>query len=143
MGNRISKPDTMSVKEYVLKNTSEELQIPLSIVKTVIDHQFTTALEALKTQDSLEIAGLGKFFFYKKKALHKINDYKRMIADAEEKIKKNEIPDDELVSFQKNIISMTKYRDSIVKRIEDSDKEAFTTKAEVISNKKKIKYEHK
>jgi len=143
MGNRISKPDTMSTKEYVLKVTSQELELPLSVIKTVIDHQFTTALEALKSQDSLEIAGLGKFYFYQKKALKKIEAYQGLIEDAEKKLKNGEVPEDEVNSFQKNIASMIKYKDSIVERVKASDKEAFTTKEEIIKNKKKIKYEPK
>lgn len=54
------KPSTMSVKEHIYRKLSQDLQIPLSTIKAVIDNQFRTALSALKDNNSLEIAGFGK-----------------------------------------------------------------------------------
>lgn len=54
------KPSSMSVKEHIYRKISQDLQIPLSTIKVVIDNQFRTALSALKDNNSLEIAGFGK-----------------------------------------------------------------------------------
>lgn len=64
----MNKPNTMSVKEFIIKRMSIGLVISEKIIDQVINHQFDSANDALNTNDTLEISGFGKFFFNTKKA---------------------------------------------------------------------------
>jgi nucleoid DNA-binding protein len=131
-----SKPETIDTKEYIVKVTSQELQIPVDTVKAVIDHQFQGALNAMKDKDSIEITGLGKFYFYKKKALSIVKQYNIEIEKDEKNIKEGLIPECDISYVAKNIISKKKYVASIKQRIENSSKPLYNTKKELITNKR-------
>ena len=64
----MNKPNTMSVKEYIIKRMSISLVVSEKIIDNVIQHQFDSANDALNTNDTVEISGFGKFFFNTKKA---------------------------------------------------------------------------
>jgi nucleoid DNA-binding protein len=71
----------MSVKEHIYRKLSQELQLPLGMIKKVIDNQFKTALTALTgyENDSIEIAGLGKFMFNRRRVTTEIRHIEKMI----------------------------------------------------------------
>ena len=64
----MNKPNTMSVKEFIIKRMSISLVVSEKIIDNVIQHQFDSANDALKTTDTVERSGFGKFFFNTKKA---------------------------------------------------------------------------
>ena len=64
----MNKPNTMSVKEFIIKRMSISLVVSEKIIDNVIQHQFDSANDALNTNDTVEISGFGKFFFNTKKA---------------------------------------------------------------------------
>lgn len=64
----MNKPNTMSVKEYIIKRMSISLVISEKMIDQVVQHQFDSANDALNTNDTVEISGFGKFFFNTKKA---------------------------------------------------------------------------
>ena len=64
----MNKPNTMSVKEFIIKRMAISLVVSEKIIDQVINHQFDSANDALNTNDTLEISGFGKFFFNTKKA---------------------------------------------------------------------------
>lgn len=64
----MNKPNTMSVKEFIIKRMSISMIISEKIIDNVIQHQFDSANDALNTNDTIEISGFGKFFFNTKKA---------------------------------------------------------------------------
>ena len=64
----MNKPNTMSVKEFIIKRMSISLVVSEKIIDNVIQHQFDSANDALNTNDTIEISGFGKFFFNTKKA---------------------------------------------------------------------------
>lgn len=68
----MEKPITMSVKEYIIKTMSSTLVVPEKTISSVIDHQFSGVIEALKKHNSVEISGFGKFLFNRKKAEKKM-----------------------------------------------------------------------
>ena len=71
----MDKPQSMSYKEWFVKQTSQKLIVPEKIVNLVIAHQFDSANEALKTEKSVEIDGFGKFMFNEKKARKQLEKY--------------------------------------------------------------------
>ncbi len=71
----MSKPQSMSVKEWLIKRMSLSLVIPEKVIDAVITNQFDSANDALKNNKSIEISGFGKFVFNDKKAIHQMNKY--------------------------------------------------------------------
>jgi len=83
----MDKPDTMSIKEHIFRKLSQELNLPLATIKKVLDNQFRTALIALKTNDSLEIAGLGKFLLNRRMLNYHIKKTETSIKTCAETLK--------------------------------------------------------
>jgi nucleoid DNA-binding protein len=63
------KPQSMSVKEWLIKKMAISMVVSEKIIDSVVTHQFDSANDALNTNDSIEISGFGKFYFNKKKAV--------------------------------------------------------------------------
>jgi len=64
----MNKPESMSIKEWIIKNISRKLMIPEKTINVVITHQFDSANEALKNKNSVELYEFGKFLFKEKRA---------------------------------------------------------------------------
>ena len=62
------KPNSMSVREWITKKIATGIMIPEKDIRRVITHQFDSAYDALKVNNSIEISGFGKFFYNTKKA---------------------------------------------------------------------------
>jgi nucleoid DNA-binding protein len=62
------KPASMSMKEWLIKKMAIKLVISEKTIEAVINHQFDSASEATKTNNSVEISGFGKFVFNVKRA---------------------------------------------------------------------------
>ena len=69
----MEKPQTLSVKDWIIRNLSVKTNTQERIIEAVVNHQMTMGREALETCNSLEFAGWGKFYFYKKKAQKKLD----------------------------------------------------------------------
>lgn len=70
----MDKPQSLSVKDYVMRKMSISMNIPLKTIETVVGHQFEGLNEAFRQHHTVEISGFGKFILnYKKtiKALEK------------------------------------------------------------------------
>jgi len=68
----MDKPINMSVKDYLVRTLAVKMLTSEKTIETVINHQFQSANEAMDFNNSLEIAGFGKFYFNKKKATKRI-----------------------------------------------------------------------
>ena len=66
----MDKPISMPVKDYLIRMMSLKTNTPVATLDAIISHQFEAANEALKTNNSVEISGFGKFVF-KLKTAHK------------------------------------------------------------------------
>lgn len=82
------KPQSMTLKEWLIKKMAVNMVIPEKTIDAVITHQFDSANDAVNIHKSVEIAGFGKFYFNQKKAdrqyekLLKIKEaYERMLLD--------------------------------------------------------------
>jgi len=71
----MDKPISMSVKDYLMRKMSVRTNRPLKIIEAVIEYQLQGANEALKTNNSVEISGFGKFIFNVKKAQKKYDKH--------------------------------------------------------------------
>lgn len=75
----MKKPNSMPIKEYLIKRMSINLVVSERIINTVITHQFESATNAIEDNNSVEFSGFGKFIFNTKKAekeLKKLNGLK-------------------------------------------------------------------
>jgi len=68
----MDKPFSMPVKEYLVKVMSIKMNVPSATIDAIITHQFEEANKALFSNNSVEIAGFGKFLFKEKKAIKKL-----------------------------------------------------------------------
>ena len=63
---------SMSMKDYLIRVMSVKMMVAEPTIEKVINHQFLSAYEAMKTNDEIELSGWGKLIFNKNKALKKL-----------------------------------------------------------------------
>lgn len=68
----MDKPISMSVKDYLVRTLAVKMLVSEKIVEAVVNHQFQSANEAMDLNNSIEIAGFGKFYFNEKKAAKRL-----------------------------------------------------------------------
>lgn len=68
----MDKPVSMSVKDFLIRTLAVKILTSEKTIEAIINHQFQSANEAVDLNNSLEIAGFGKFFFNVKKASRRI-----------------------------------------------------------------------
>lgn len=64
----MEKPNSMTIKEYLIKRISINFVVSERIINTIITHQFESATNAIEDNNSVEFSGFGKFVFNVKKA---------------------------------------------------------------------------
>jgi nucleoid DNA-binding protein len=69
----MDKPISLSVKDFIIRKMAVKLMMSEKMIDDVITHQFNSANEALKYNNSVEISGFGKFLFNQKKAIKRLN----------------------------------------------------------------------
>jgi nucleoid DNA-binding protein len=79
----MDKPVSMSVKDFLVRTLAVKMLTSEKTIEAVVNHQFQSANEALDLNNSVEIAGFGKFFFNEKKAVNRIEQLKAKIATME------------------------------------------------------------
>jgi nucleoid DNA-binding protein len=79
----MDKPVSMSVKDFLVRTLAVKMLTSEKTIEAVINHQFQSANEALDLNNSVEIAGFGKFFFNSKKAMKRIEQLTVKIAALE------------------------------------------------------------
>jgi hypothetical protein len=94
----MKKPQSMSVKEWLIKKMAISMVVPEKTIDAVVTHQFDSANDALKINKSVEISGFGKFYFNDKKALAQYNKllaikqaYERMLTEDISDTKRNTV----------------------------------------------------
>ena len=76
----MEKPQSMSIKDWLIRNISTKQSIPERTIELVVNHQFEGAHKALVNCYTLEFSGWAKFYFNKKKAVKKLEQQKEMEA---------------------------------------------------------------
>jgi len=67
-----NKPKSMSVKDYLIRTQSVKMLLNEKVIETVINHQFQSLSEAMRSNNSVELSGFGKFYFNTKKATKRL-----------------------------------------------------------------------
>jgi len=68
----MDKPQSLSMREYLVRMLAPKLLLSEKVIDQVIVHQFNEANKALASNYSLEISGFGKFLFNHKKAVKRM-----------------------------------------------------------------------
>jgi len=71
----MDKPQSLSVRDYLIRKLAVSLRVDEKTIEAVVAHQFNEANVALRSNDSIEISGFGKFLFNKNKAVKKMEKY--------------------------------------------------------------------
>ena len=84
----VNKPNSMSVREWLMKTLSQRDNIPQITIAAIVSHQYDEASTALNDNNSIEISGFGKFYYNEKRAdkemtqlLNKKEATEQMLAD--------------------------------------------------------------
>ena len=85
MYNKEDKPQSMTLKEWIIRNMSTRMNIQERIIESVVNHQFSSALDAIKEdKETIEFSGFGKFCFNRKKVGKKMQKMLAMKEQLEE-----------------------------------------------------------
>jgi len=74
----MKKPQSMSVKEWIIKKMAISMVVSEKTIDSVVIHQFDSANDALNVHDSIEISGFGKFYFNQKRAQAQYDKYAKI-----------------------------------------------------------------
>jgi nucleoid DNA-binding protein len=120
----MDKPISMSVKDYLVRTLAVKMLTSEKMIEAVINHQFQSANEAMDLNNSLEIAGFGKFYFNDKKAtkrLGALNAKKKamenILADtttSEQKRRSSQVTLEKTEALINLLTTKTKYEDQLL-----------------------------
>lgn len=83
----MDKPISLSVKDYIIRKMSVKMMLSENVIESVVNHQFKSTIQAFyNTHKTIEIGGLGKFLFNKKKAEKKMEKYLQMMHHLEKQL---------------------------------------------------------
>ena len=97
-------PKKLTTREKLIKKISSEKVISQMVIEQVVKHQFDSAHEALKTNNSVELSGFGKFLFNTKKAQRRIGQLEKVKVTYTEMLKNPEMPEKQ-AAFLKSKLS--------------------------------------
>lgn len=84
MGYLNDKPESMTVKEWLIKRQAVRTGTNIDVLRKVVNFQFEEALKALdcrvSNNNSVEVSGFGKFVFSTYKANKKLIKYESVLA---------------------------------------------------------------
>jgi len=75
----MDKPITMPVKTWLIRGIAVRRNMQESLIETIVNHQFESALSALVTENSLEFSGFGRFLFNRPKAIKKLEKFRSQL----------------------------------------------------------------
>jgi nucleoid DNA-binding protein len=68
-----SKPKSMSMKDFLIRVQAVKMMKSEKTIEAVVNHQFQSTNLAMRTNNSVELSGFGKFFFNGKKAQRRLD----------------------------------------------------------------------
>ena len=120
----MDKPISMSIKDYLVRTLAVKMLTSEKTIEAVINHQFQSANEAMDLNNSLEIAGFGKFYFNEKKATKRLGQLQakkqaiqNIIADAttsEQKRRSSQVTLEKTEALINLLTTKTTYEDQLL-----------------------------
>ncbi len=102
----MKKPQSMSIKEWIIKKMAISMVVSEKVIDAVVVHQFDSANDALNVHDSVEISGFGKFYFNKKRAQTQYDKYVRIKQSYENMLTDDSLSDKKRHSTEQKLISV-------------------------------------
>lgn len=107
-----NKPISMSMKDYLIRVQSVKVMISEKVIEAVVNHQFQSASLAMRTNNSIELSGFGKFYFNTKKAIRRLASLERKRDDLQNIVDSPETKDAKLTkahTYLKNVLLDIEY----------------------------------
>jgi nucleoid DNA-binding protein len=114
------KPNSVSHKDWFVRNLAESFNIDKDVVDKVIKHQFEGVLLAMQKNKSVEISGFGKFIWNHKAALRKLDTMDKQIRAFRNKIS-NSTSELKISKWNDIIDEMLLKRQMLINRINEID----------------------
>jgi nucleoid DNA-binding protein len=103
----MDKPQTMSIKDWLIRNMSVEKGISEKVIEAVISHEMQGAREALDTCNSIEFSGWGKMMFNMRKAKKKCGKTRAIVSIIENTLAKGELSAQRRITHHIKLEQMT------------------------------------
>lgn len=107
-----NKPASMSMKDYLIRVQSVKAMMSEKVIEAVVNHQFQSASLAMRTNNSVELSGFGKFYFNSKKAIKRLTSLERKRDDLQNIVDSSETKEAKLTkahTYLKNVILDIEY----------------------------------
>ena len=107
-----NKPNSMSMKDYLIRVQSVKAMMSEKTIEAVVNHQFQSASLAMRTNHSIELSGFGKFYFNTKKAVKRLVSLERKRDDLQNIVDSPETKEAKLIkahTYLKNVILDIEY----------------------------------
>lgn len=107
-----NKPISMSMKDYLIRVQSVKAMMSEKVIEAVVNHQFQSASLAMRTNNSIELSGFGKFYFNTKKAIRRLTSLERKRDDLQSIVDSPETKDAKLTkahTYLKNVLLDIEY----------------------------------
>jgi nucleoid DNA-binding protein len=108
------------IKKWLVRRIAVDTITDERIVDVVISHQFEKAREAINSCNSIELSGLGRFYFNKKKAGRKLERYE-MIKQGIEKVIDSDVTDVKRATAQYKLGRLIGDLNALKRKIEHED----------------------
>ena len=115
----MDKPISMSVKDFLIRKLAIKLLIKENIIEAVVHHQFSSANKALQddNNNSVEIAGFGKFLYNPKKAKKKFVMLEVAKKNTEEVLKQEDLSETKRKNMESKLRDIILYMEQIKPKI--------------------------
>jgi len=107
-----NKPISMSMKDYLIRVQSVKAMMSEKVIEAVVNHQFQSASLAMRTNNSIELSGFGKFYFNTKKAIKRLTSLERKRDDLQNIVDSPETKEAKLTkahTYLKNVLLDIEY----------------------------------
>lgn len=107
-----NKPISMSMKDYLIRVQSVKAMMSEKVIEAVVNHQFQSASLAMRTNNSIELSGFGKFYFNTKKAIKRLASLERKRDDLQNIVNSPETKEAKLTkahTYLKNVLLDIEY----------------------------------
>lgn len=107
-----NKPISMSMKDYLIRVQSVKAMMSEKVIEAVVNHQFQSASLAMRTNNSIELSGFGKFYFNTKKAIKRLTSLERKRDDLQNIVNSPETKEAKLAkahTYLKNVLLDIEY----------------------------------
>jgi len=100
-----------------VKKMSVGMVVSERVIDQVITHQFNSAEDATKTQNSIEISGFGKFVFNSSKAVKRIEKLEKIKKNYEHQLAENTLPTKKLDVIKSKLSNLNLTLNSIKPKV--------------------------